>query len=236
MRGRGLLEHFEAILSLHSKIEQYAKSDDGYSGSFHLGTTEMVALTWLPKLISAITARFPNINLKTSINMTHELQAKFRDYKLDLIICPKMADDDQSEHTALDLLPLESAWMCSEHFQLEQKGILSPRDIANLPLLTFNEGSLLHHTVTRTLAEHGYSARQTITCSSMIALAELVREGLGISYLPRDYFQSYGSLAIVHTSMVMRPLQYAATYRDDFIAAQIAQMAQHLCKFTRPIA
>lgn len=234
VQGRGLLDDFSAMLSLHHKIEHYASSDEGYSGYFHLGATEMVALTWLPKLIGAITARFPNINLKTSINMTHELQAKFSEYKLDLVLCPMTHSEALAGQPSVPLQPLESAWMCGSGFSLGRQGILSPQDIAGLPLLTFNEGSLLHQTVVKTLAEHGHTARQTITCSSMIALAELVREGLGIAYLPREYFQAHGGLSVVHTSMAMRPLQYAAIYRDDLIASQIARLAQDHCRFARP--
>jgi len=234
LQGRGLLDDFAAMLGLHHKIDNYAKSDEGYSGYFHLGTSEMVALTWLPKLIGAITARFPNINLKTSVNMTHDLQVKFSEYKLDLIICPMTHDEALAGRPSVQLPPLESAWMCGNGLAVGRQGILSPQEIASLPLLTFNEGSLLHQTVVKTLAEYGYSARQTITCSSMIALAELAREGLGIAYLPREYFQGYGGLNILHTSMTMRPLQYGAIYRDDFIASRIARLAQEHCRFARP--
>lgn len=234
LKGRGLLNDFAAMLRLHHKIEHSAKNDSSYTGYFHLGATEMVALTWLPRLISAITERFPNINLKTSINLTHELQDKIRDYKFDLVLCPQTHGEATAGLPSLPLLPLESAWMCGNDMAADRRGVLSAEEIAGLPLLTYAEGSLLHQTVVKMLAEHGFVARQTITCSSMIAIAELVRGGLGIAYLPRDYFQAYGGLALLHTNIAMRPLQYAAIYRDDFIASQIAQLAQAACNFGRP--
>ncbi len=234
LKGRGLLADFGSMLNLHRKIEHSAKNDTSYSGYFHLGATEMVALTWLPKLIPAITARFPNINLRTSINLTHELQDRFRDYKLDLILCPLTHSESLAGLPSLPLPALESAWMCGDDLYASRRGVLSPEEIASLPILTYAEGSLLHQRVVKTLAEHGFAARQTISCSSMIAIAELVRGGLGIAYLPRDYFQAHGGLNILHTDMTMRPLQYAAIYRDDFIASQIAELAQEFCDFSRP--
>lgn len=236
LKGRGLLDDFAAMLNLHHKIEHSAKNDYSYSGYFHLGVTEMVALTWLPALIRAITERFPNINLKTSINLTHELEDRLAEYKLDLILCPMTHSEDIAGLQSLRLPALESAWMCGKDMAANRRGVLSAEEIAGLPLLTYAEGSLLHQTVVKTLAEHGCTARQTITCSSMIAIAELVRGGLGVAYLPREYFQAYGGLAILHTNIAMRPLQYAAIYRDDFIASQIARLAQQVCSFSRPPA
>lgn len=235
LKGRGILNDFAAMLRLQHKIEHSAKHDNSYAGTFHLGATEMVALTWLPRLISAITERFPNINLTTSINLTHELQDKLRDYKFDLILCPQTHHESVAGLPSLPLLPLESAWMCGNDMAPDRRGVLSAEEIAGMPLLTYAEGSLLHQTVVKMLAEHGFTARQTLTCSSMIAIAELVRGGLGIAYLPRAYFQAYGGLGLLHTNIAMRPLQYAAIYRDDFIAAQIAQLALTTCNFERPI-
>lgn len=235
LKGRGLMDDFAAMLNLHRRIEHVARGDSSYSGYVHIGATEMVALTWLPALIKAITARFPHINLRTSIGLTRDLQEKLADYKLDLLLCPVTHNEALAGLESVQLPALESAWMCSPEMAADRRGVLSAEEIVGLPLLTFAEGSLLHQTVVRTLSEHGYTARQTITCSSMIALAELVREGLGVAYLPRDYFQSYGGgLSILHTNMAMRPLQYAAIHRDDFISAQISELARQLCSFQRP--
>lgn len=235
LKGRGLLDDFAAMLRLHHKIEHSTKNDSSYTGYFHLGATEMVALAWLPRLIRAITERFPNINLKTSVVVTHELQDRLRDYKLDLILCPQTHSEAMAGLPSLPLLPLESAWMCESGIAASRRGILSAEDIAGLPLLTYAEGSLLHQTVVKMLAENGFTAKQTISCNSMIAIAELVRGGLGIAYLPRDYFQAYGGMSVLHTNIAMRPLQYAAIYRDDFIASQIADMAQEYCNFDKPV-
>lgn len=234
LKGRGLLGDFAAMISLHQKIEDSTKEDSSFAGQFHLGATEMVALTWLPKLIGAVTSRFPNLKLRTSISLAHELQDKLLGYKFDLILSPHSFAETPAGLSALPLVPLESAWMCGSAIAAGQHGMLTVKDIAGMPLLTYAEGSLLHQTVVKMLAEHGFTARQTITCSSMIAIAELVRGGLGIAYLPREYFLAYGGLSLLHTEIPTRPLKYAAIYRDEFIASQIAQLAQETCNFGRP--
>lgn len=235
LKGRALLNDFTEMLNLYHKIEQRSKDDFAYSGTFHLGATEMVALTWLPALIRAITTSFPYITLKTSVGLTHEIQQELVAYKLDLILCPIVRGEFLQGFQSRELRALESAWMCSADMAMDRQKVLSAREVADLPLLTYSEGSLHHQTVVKSLSEQGFPARQSITCSSMITIAELVRGGLGISYLPREYFHHPDAgLAILNTDLPMRPLQYAAVYRDDFIAARIADIAHQHCNFGRP--
>lgn len=237
LKGRGVLDDFAEMLRLRHKIEHSSKTDDGFSGSFHLGATEMVALTWLPKLIRAITARFPNIKLRTSVQMAHQLQPSLAAYKFDLILCPMIFDGKLDEFGSLRLDALESRWMISPTLPEARSGVLSATELTSLPLLTYAEGSLLHQVVVKALSESGFVARHTIVCSSMIAIAELVRGGLGVAYLPHDYFSSYrDGLQALETDLKIPPLPYGAIYRDDFIAAQIAQIAQECCDFSHGVA
>lgn len=233
LKGRGVLDDFVEMLKLRHKIEHSSKSEDSFSGFFHLGATEMVALTWLPRLIHAITARFPNIKLRTSVQMAHQLQPSLAAYKFDMIICPMTFDGGLDEFDSLRLDALESAWMSSPSLPSAKPGVLSAEELAELPLLTYAEGSLLHQVVVKALSESGFAARQTIVCSSMIAIAELVRGGLGIAYLPRDYFSVYrDGLRVLDTDLKIPSLSYGAIFRDDYIAAEIAELARQCCDFS----
>ncbi|MFV0513795.1 MAG: LysR family transcriptional regulator [Jhaorihella sp.] len=233
LRGRGVLDDFAEMLKLRHKIEHSSTTDGGYSGYFYLGATEMVAITWLPKLIRAITARFPNLKLRTSVQMAHQLQPGLAAYKFDLIICPMSFDGKMDELRSLPLDDLQSRWMINPDLPEARSGLLTASELACLPLLTYAEGSLLHQVVVKALSENGLRARQTIGCSSMIAIAELVRGGLGVAYLPHDYFAKYrGGLKALETELEIPPLPYGAIFRDDFVAAQIAQLAEDCCDFS----
>ncbi|MFG1417557.1 LysR family transcriptional regulator [Xanthobacter sp. V0B-10] len=236
LRGRELLGDFSAMLRLRQNILQKAGIDTSYSGHFRLGVTEMVALTWLPQLIRSIRALYPDIVLSTSVDLTQNLLKKLGAYKLDLALCPAVHVEEAAAFPSLRLSALESAWMCAPDLAHGRRGLLTASDIAAMPLLTFAEGSLLHQTIAKALNERGFSPKHTITCSSMIALAELARAGLGVSFLPRDYFHGFGagSLSVLQTNLVIPPLEYAAVYREDFIALQIADLAREHCNFAYP--
>ncbi len=234
LRGRELLPDFARMLSLHQNILEKARGSQNFSGEFRLGVTEMVALTWLSRLISAIRVQFPNLVLKTSVEMTERLIGKLAAGKLDLAICPGLNRLDVAGFSFLRLNALESAWMCSPRLVPNPSALMTPEDIVRLPLLAF-EGSMLHMTVLRALRDRGIAPREVIECSSMIALAELVGEGMGAAFLPREYFLSYGEpnrMWLLHTTFPIPPLEYAALYRDGFITGQIAELAREHCDFS----
>ena len=233
LKGRGVLEDFTEMLKLRRRIEQRSKSDSSFSGHFHLGATEMVALTWLPQLIHAITTRFPNIKVRTNVQMAQELRNGLASYKLDMVICPMTFDGKLDDCSSLKLEELESAWMSNHEVATQLSSSLSTAELAKQPLLTYAEGSLLHQVVVKSLSENGFVGQEAICCNSMIAIAELVRGGLGIAYLPRDYFSGYhDGLHILKTDLKIPALAYGAIYRDKFIASQIAEMARDCCDFS----
>ena len=233
LKGREFLSDFAEILDLHRRILQKAESEGQYSGRFRLGVTEMVSLTWLPRLIAAITARFPKIVLTTSVSQSATLLAQLRAYQLDLALCPYNHPSDLEGFSTLRLPPMESAWMCRPADAKLYPGELSVGQLASLPLLSYAEGSLQYRRVVDALKDQGATPRETIICSSMVALAELTRVGLGVAYLPRDYFQSFG-LAILQTKLVINPLPYSAVFRGDYISSEIAKLAERICDFGYP--
>ncbi|WP_228259373.1 LysR family transcriptional regulator [Siculibacillus lacustris] len=236
LRGRELLGDFARMLDLRHGIMRQAGDDRAFSGQFRLGVTEMVALTWLSPLIRSITETFPEARLTARVDLTRNLVRDLAACRLDLALCPSVALEEAADFPSRRLGALESAWMCAPSVAARFEGVLSAKDLAELPLLTFAEGSLLHGSMTRALAERGVVPRHTITCNSMIALAELAENGIGVSYLPRDYFQVHAGdrLTVLTTNVPIPPLEYAAIYRDDFIDRSVAELARRVCDFSHP--
>ncbi len=236
LKGRELLPDFEKMLELQGSIVRRAGNDSSYAGRFRLGVTEMVALTWLPALIRAVRQVYPRIVLEPVVDLTTHLWPQMASHRLDMVICPRM----QTEETSFEVLPLgfmESAWMCRPDLLDDRKGGLPIEEVMQLPLLTYSEGSLLHQRLLKALSSAHVVHDNKIFCNSMIALAELASAGLGVTYLPREYFASYieaGDLRAIQTSLTLPPLEYIAVLRSDAVSQRIAQLAHEVCDFGRP--
>lgn len=234
IKGRELIDDFVQMLDLQQNVVRRVGSDVSYAGRFRFGVTEMVALTWLPALIAGIKQLYPDIILEPKIDLTVNLRQQMVTHRLDMVICPAPKTDNSFPIVPLDFL--ESEWMCNPAL-VGSKGVVPIERLMELPLLTYAEGSLLHLNLLQALAAVDIKPQNTITCNSMIALAEMASAGLGVTYLPTGYFSAYqeeGYLRPVRTNLVLPPLEYLAVHRNDAVSRRIAQLARETCDFGRP--
>lgn len=236
LKGRELMGDFVKMLELQQSVVSRAGNENSYSGRFRLGVTEMVALTWLPALISEVRKVYPLIVLEPKVDHTTKLWPQMASHLLDMVICPHLQTEGHLFET-VQLGFMDSIWMCRPDLLDDRKGGLPIEDVLRLPLLTYSEGSLLHQRLLKAIAAANIWHDNTIVCNSMIALAELASAGLGVTYLPREYFSSYvdsGNLRTIQTSLVLPPLEYNAVHRSDAVSVRIADIARGVCDFGRP--
>lgn len=232
LKGREVIDDFSAMLRLRQGVERRLSSDDGFQGRYRFGVTEMVALTWLPDLVTAIRRLFPRITLEPRVDLAASLRQQLARHALDLVISPTRDGDD--DYRTLTLGRMDSVWLCSPRLGVAP-GRLSMEQLLDLPVLTHAEGSTLHLRLLRELDRRGLDRSRLIPCNSLIGLAELARAGLGVTYLPAAYFAPYveaGDLRRLDVGLDLAPLDYVALHRDDEISRRIASLVPPLCDFS----
>ena len=60
-----------------------------------IGVTELTAMTWLSRFVSAIQAVYPKVLIEPDVNMSTALRDKLLADELELIIVPQAFDDDE---------------------------------------------------------------------------------------------------------------------------------------------
>lgn len=236
LRGREVLPDVERMLELQRSIVQRITDANAYTGTFRLGVTEMVALTWLPALVSGVHAAFPQIHLEPVVSLTSDLWPQMLNHRLDMIICPQSVPDEHP-YQASRLDDLSSVWMARPGLVRQGPQGVSVEEMLAQPLLTYSQGSLLHERMVQVLAQAGHRGLRIVHCNSMIALAELARAGLGVTCLPLPYFDSYvqaGDLEILHCALGLPALEYKVIHRSDIVSQRVLDIARTTCDFRRP--
>lgn len=237
MKGAEVLGLAEEMLRLQKRLREAVGSHQTYAGTFRVGITELIAMTWLPKLISLVKAAYPKLTLEPHVDTLSNLMAKLREGHVDLVIGPRAPAEDRI--ASLPLSPVEQCWMCSPELY-EGRTALPLKRIAEFPLLMQTGGSGLHAMITRFLTDNGVATKSVISCNGMVALAKLAESGFGVTCLPRLYFMSEvesGKLQILKTTPALPALEYAACYRQDSmdnLSASIAALAASACDFGDP--
>ncbi|CAO3425852.1 LysR family transcriptional regulator [Azospirillum doebereinerae] len=232
LKGREVIDDFSAMLNLRQGVLHRLAGDESFSGRFRFGVTEMVALTWLADLVAAIRRVYPRMVLEPRVDMAAGLRHQLARHALDLVVSPSLESD--AGYVTHPLPKLESAWMCSPALIPPGEERLALERLAQLPVLTHAEGSMLHLRLLRELDRLGIDRGRVLTCNSLIGLAELARAGLGVTYLPRAYFAPYveaGELRTVEGPLALAPLDYAIVHRGDAISRRVADLIPPVCDF-----
>jgi DNA-binding transcriptional LysR family regulator len=235
--GRQLLDMAEEMLALRERILDLRDADAIPARSLRLGVTELTALTWLPRLVARLRTLFPDVALEPEVDLSRNLFNRLLDETIDLIVVPDAFSSPRT--TALRLAEVPNSWMANPDLVRSQR-TLALDQLGAYTVLSQGRHSGSGIYVDRWLAANGVAFPRVLTSNSVVALVGLTLAGIGVSYLPRQCFQSLideRKLVIVPTNPVLPPVPYVALHRNDRgsrFYEGIAQLARSVCDFSLP--
>ena len=233
--GRDLLPLAAEMLQLRLHVQGIASRPPHFTGAFRFGVTELVALTWLPKLIMAMRERFPAVIPEPEIGTSVALFHKLDERQLDLVI-----GLDPPPHAGLTTIALDSVnlrWMAAPGVG-PQRDVVPLTEIAEYPILMQGFGSGLQRPVVDWLKDHGARLERIVKCNNLTVLSALAMAGLGVTFLTEQYFRpeiQSGKLRVITTDPDLPKIVYTASFRTDTLdplAGMIAQLSLECCDFT----
>lgn len=234
-RGEYLVSIAAEMLATHDRIMELKADRALPLRRLRLGVTELTAMTWLPRLVTALQETYPSLVLEPEVDMSRTLYERLLDETIDLVVIPEAFV--APEITALRLAEVENAWMARPGM-IEGRGPLHLSDLARYPVLVQGgrSGSGLYFS--KWLKSEGIAFEKFISSDSLMAMVGLTVAGLGVSYVPRRCFQPLvdeGKLTVIETHPILPLVPYAAMYRNDrpfTITEAISGLAARVCDFS----
>jgi DNA-binding transcriptional LysR family regulator len=238
-KGRELMDYASRILDLSTELEHRVGAPEAVSGTVRFGVAEVVTTTWLPRLITLIAERFPNVRLEIEEALTAELMASLQQAELELVLAP--GHTRTPGVSTLSLGTVDFQWMASPALGLDDR-IYSPRELAEFPIIGMKQSSF-HYTALEDwfLTEH-VRCRYLARCKSVAVAASMTVAGMGISYLPvRSHEAEIAQkrLAIVNVTNPLKPVEFVAacSVEQTFsLARAVAELACEVSDFTKSTA
>lgn len=233
--GEASLPIAAELLALEPRFREAAGGAATFAGPFRFGATELVALTWLPKLIVAMKRDYPNVIPVPEVAASVDLFGKLADNELDLVIALDPPQRPDFASLPLDTVQLE--WVSAPGFG-PQEDVIPLGEMAKYPILSQTHGSGLQKLVLDWAAANGLQINRVVQCNSLNVLAGLAAAGLGVTFLTASYFGpeiARGRLRVIRTEPPIPPLRYHAVHRKGDIsplAERVAAIAQQSCDFT----
>jgi DNA-binding transcriptional LysR family regulator len=225
--GRECLAYAEQILSWRGEMLAHAGNPNVLRGRVSIGVSEIIADTWLPQLLKAMAAERPAVVVDTHVGLTPILSRGLEDGAYDVILAGSPPFTAEFATRSLGCTPV--AWMAAPG-AFPTRAALTPQDLQRLPLITWPRQSAIYRRIADWFAAHHAQILAQHTCNSVISMARLATNGLGVALLPLrvvEHQLASGALVVIPTTVAFPPLRYQAIYdpRRSALGAEVARIA-----------
>lgn len=234
-KGRELMGYAERALALQEEIRQQIAPSEGLSGLVRVGVAELVAMTWLPRLVATVRERYPKITLELDVSLTSPLRSRLVSGDLDVALIPGPTFDVGLVTRSLG--QVQFRWMAGRDFVDPGRPLIAS-DFSTLRILSLGENSVHFETVSSWLAESGSNQRPDL-CNSMTVLSMLTATGVGVSLLPPSCYEreiANGDLKVLRSSPETPHIAFSAvskSRRRTALQDAIADIAVEVSTFDR---
>jgi DNA-binding transcriptional LysR family regulator len=235
-KGRELMDYASRILDLSTELEHRVGAPEAVSGTVRFGVAEVVTTTWLPRLITLIAERYPNVRLEIEEALTAELMASLHQAELELVLAP--GHTRTPGVSTLSLGTVDFQWMASPSLGLGER-VHSPRELAEYPIIGMKQSSFHYSALEDWFLSEHVRCRYLARCKSVAVAASMTMAGMGVSYLPvRSYTHEIElkKLAIVPVKDPLDPVEFVAVCpagQTYSLARAIAELACEVSDFER---
>jgi DNA-binding transcriptional LysR family regulator len=224
--GQRLMPVARQMLDLMEVLRAEATTSARLTGDCRFGISELVALTWLPQLVSSVRHEHPALRLQPYVDLARNLEKRVVRGDLDFAVAPGPAESESVESETI--VSVEFTWTAAPG-RLPAGSVLTAADLLQYPLITMTEGSGLTRAFEAWAAEQGLRARQTVACNSLMGIVGLTIADVGISFLPVRYIQPWldrGTLVALRSVPPLPTLDYCFIRRRDDSRSVVKVMKQ----------
>lgn len=238
-KGRDLQRYADEIVLLISEIRQFVGDTQKISGNLRIGAAELVALTWLPSLMKAIKIQYPLVDIDLQIGVGGSMLEQLRAGDLDLVLMPTN-DEPLAGMRTMALGSVRFGFVAGQELGIP-KHAQTPQALLRWPVITHGPTSVLHGILERWFETGTAQLHRTVTSSSMETAARLAGAGLGVTFLPLDYYAPQiadGRLRLVKSRPGLAPVAFNAVFprgRTQPLIEAIAKLAVQNSSFERAV-
>lgn len=182
--GRALVSGVEDLVARYEALAQPAARERGLSGSVQVGALVSALMGEFADALWAIKGQHPRLEVRLYAGLSAEFALKVERGELDAAV---VTQPPSRLAAGLQWSPLYAEPMVlvvprKPHFNLPARGI----DILRKsPFLRFDHSTWTGRLVDEALAQAGGSVREELELNSVEAILALVRQGFGVSIVPR---------------------------------------------------
>lgn len=235
--GRRFLEPAREVVSALGRAEMAVSDDAALARTLRIGAVEVIAISWLARLVGEIAGRYPSVLLDVTVQPTVRLLSMLGVDELDVLLVPEpgpIGPGRVGERRSVDLGSVEWA-AATGRAEDAVSGPWSPGRLAERRLATLGRGSLIAPALDAWFRGGGARPSRPIVCDSVSLLVSIARSGTAVGLLPRSLEAAADGVAFQPLQPALPRFRYVALVGDpsDRLAVEVARMACKCSTFVR---
>lgn len=235
-KGEEVLHSAHELLTARNALLAQLSTQEITFRRLRLGVTELIALTWLPNLVSKLRSHFPQLEIEPVVGLSQALYEQLVENTIDVIVVPSAIDDLRFRQMPVG--KVENAWMFSTRY-MPAKRAFTLSEIAEQTVIAQGKDSGTGVAYGQWFRANGVEPSKIVVCSNLVAQIGLTVSGLGVSYLPKEcltHLVRQKVLRIARTSPRLPTMNYVAMYQPvhpvDFHGT-VASFCRECCDFSQ---
>lgn len=171
------------LADAHALVQSVTSAGELFSGPFTLGAIPTIAPFVLPRTVSVMTRKYPNLKLYLTEDRTSRLVDQLKARTLDAAFIALPWDAPGIE--TMVLFDDEFLLAAPAGHPLARKNGLSPADLKDEDLLLLDDGHCLREHALSICSLKPGPGREQVSATSLGTLVNMVAGGLGVSLIPR---------------------------------------------------
>ncbi|MFK8251847.1 LysR family transcriptional regulator [Ancylobacter terrae] len=232
--GERVFAKAEQMLALCDEILVAADAPQRVKGTCRFGISELMAMQWLPRIVSEVRAAYPDVVIEPRVAVTRELLEDVERGETDFALCAGTSPDPQVQSEQIGRVELH--WVAAPGLPIEG-GILTAETLQTHPVISMSvqAGSTIN--LQNFSSESGLKFRRIVASNSPEAVAAVTIAGLGIALLAGPFVERFirsGELVrlTVEDRLRVPDLAYALHWRADngrLLARTVRDIARRIC-------
>jgi DNA-binding transcriptional LysR family regulator len=218
--GERLLPATLGVLNAMAALGRTLDARAAITGRCRFGVGDLSALTWLPAFVAAARQAHPQLELEPFVDVGGVLERRLADGELDFAVIAGRSS--RSELLSQPVGAARFAWAAAPGLpgaaRLGTAALLQRH-----PLVTLPQSAGTTRLLDDWLLANRATVHERIVCNSWGAVAGMLRQGVGVGFLPAHWVEAL-QLRAVGGRTPLAPLHYAFQWRRGDARALIAAM------------
>ena len=186
--GKVIFNEVERALALlgeaENRIEEMKKSA---TGTIRIGASDTIFEYFLADKIVDFHERFPGVKIELVADFTPDTIDKLKNDKIDVAFVNLPIETDEDVRLYGNCMRLNDIFITSDKYPELTNGRVAISELKKYPLITMDQNTVARKSLESFLSRLGLSFEPAIEVGSWELMKRLVKKGMGIGVVPREY-------------------------------------------------